>query len=224
MAALAQKNSHIPYRNSKLTLLLQSSLGGNAKTLFAHVGDSFGETMSTLKFAQRVSTVELGAARANKESSEVLELKAQVESLKKALGNREIQTPPAKKFKESAKTPPRPRRLSIENGGENPLSAIKNKQMTTERTPPPSPRRLSIGNGLANHNDNRKGAKTTPSTKARSRRLSLEGGPRNAQEVLVISKPVEPEVRCSQGLDGKMGPLPGMLNHRAPLTIICLGI
>lgn len=50
--------------------------------MLAHVnpeGDSFGETMSTLKFAQRVSTVELGAARANKESSsEVLELKAQV--------------------------------------------------------------------------------------------------------------------------------------------------
>lgn len=49
--------------------------------MLAHVnpeGGSFGETMSTLKFAQRVSTVELGAARANKESSEVLELKAQV--------------------------------------------------------------------------------------------------------------------------------------------------
>ena len=52
--------------------------------MFAHVspeGDSFGETISTLKFAQRVSTVELGAACANKESSEVLELKAQVHNL-----------------------------------------------------------------------------------------------------------------------------------------------
>ena len=49
--------------------------------MFAHVspeGDSFGETVGTLKFAQRVSTVELGAARANKESNEVLQLKQQV--------------------------------------------------------------------------------------------------------------------------------------------------
>lgn len=49
--------------------------------MFAHINperDSFGETISTLKFAQRVSTVELGAARMNKESSEVMQLKEQV--------------------------------------------------------------------------------------------------------------------------------------------------
>ena len=49
--------------------------------MFAHLspeGDSFGETISTLKFAQRVSTIELGAVRANKESSEVMKLKDQV--------------------------------------------------------------------------------------------------------------------------------------------------
>lgn len=49
--------------------------------MFAHVSpeeDSFSETISTLKFAQRASTVELGAARSNKESSEVIQLKQQV--------------------------------------------------------------------------------------------------------------------------------------------------
>lgn len=82
ISALALKNSHVPYRNSKLTQLLQDSLGGQAKTLmFVHVSpesDAAGETISTLKFAERVSTVELGAAKANKESGDVKELKDQV--------------------------------------------------------------------------------------------------------------------------------------------------
>ncbi|XP_050226544.1 kinesin-like protein KIN-14L [Mercurialis annua] len=161
IAALAQRNSHVPYRNSKLTLLLQDSLGGHAKTLmFAHMspeGDSFGETISTLKFAQRVSTVELGAARANKESSEIMQLKEQVETLKKALAtSKEEQNTQFNRMKEPRspskammeRTPPRLRRLSIENGSE-----MKSKTV----------------NPL-----DRKGLKT-PSVPARSRRLSLEG-------------------------------------------------
>ena len=48
---------HIPYRDSKLTFLLQDSLGGNSKTvLVANVSPSSAcaqETLSTLQFAQR---------------------------------------------------------------------------------------------------------------------------------------------------------------------------
>ncbi|KAK7815582.1 kinesin-like protein kin-14j [Quercus suber] len=84
--ALAQKSSHVPYRNSKLTQVLQSSLGGQAKTLmFVQLNpdtDSYSETISTLKFAERVSGVELGAARSNKEGRDVRELMEQVASLK----------------------------------------------------------------------------------------------------------------------------------------------
>ncbi|XP_059652350.1 kinesin-like protein KIN-14I [Cornus florida] len=93
ISSLAQKNSHVPYRNSKLTQLLQDSLGGQAKTLmFVHVSpefDAIGETISTLKFAERVSTVELGAARANKDSADVKELKEQIASLKAALARKD---------------------------------------------------------------------------------------------------------------------------------------
>ncbi|CAK8544377.1 unnamed protein product [Lathyrus sativus] len=93
IASLAHKNTHIPYRNSKLTQLLQDSLGGQAKTLmFVHISpesDAVGETISTLKFAERVATVELGAARVNKDSANVKELKEQIASLKVALAKKE---------------------------------------------------------------------------------------------------------------------------------------
>ncbi|KAK9070833.1 hypothetical protein SSX86_009401 [Deinandra increscens subsp. villosa] len=89
IASLAQKSTHVPYRNSKLTLLLQDALGGQAKTLmFIHVSpdpDTVGETISTLKFAERVSTVELGAAKSNKDDTDLRQLKEQVAFLKAAL-------------------------------------------------------------------------------------------------------------------------------------------
>ncbi|KAL3635560.1 hypothetical protein CASFOL_020107 [Castilleja foliolosa] len=87
--ALAQKSAHVPYRNSKLTQVLQSSLGGQAKTLmFVQLNpdvESYSETVSTLKFAERVSGVELGAARSNKEGRGVRDLMEQVASLKDAV-------------------------------------------------------------------------------------------------------------------------------------------
>ncbi|KAI3682767.1 hypothetical protein L1987_83004 [Smallanthus sonchifolius] len=93
ISSLAQKNAHVPYRNSKLTQLLQDALGGQAKTLmFVHISpelDAVGETLSTLKFAERVATVELGAARVNKDSSDVKDLKEQIANLKAALARKE---------------------------------------------------------------------------------------------------------------------------------------
>lgn len=49
--------------------------------MFAHVipdGDKFAETISTLKFTQKISTIELGAAQSNKKNIEVMELKQEV--------------------------------------------------------------------------------------------------------------------------------------------------
>ncbi|KAK4355644.1 hypothetical protein RND71_024615 [Anisodus tanguticus] len=97
ISALAQKNAHVPYRNSKLTQLLQDSLGGQAKTLmFVHISpepEAVGETISTLKFAERVSTVELGTARVNKDSTDVKELKEQIATLKADLAKKEESVP-----------------------------------------------------------------------------------------------------------------------------------
>ncbi|XP_051152672.1 kinesin-like protein KIN-14I isoform X2 [Andrographis paniculata] len=93
ISSLARKSPHVPYRNSKLTQLLQDSLGGQAKTLmFVHISpepDAVSETISTLKFAERVSTIELGAARVNKESTDVKELKDEIAALKAALSQKD---------------------------------------------------------------------------------------------------------------------------------------
>lgn len=49
------------YRDSKLTFLLKDSIGGNAKTcIIANISPSslsFGETLSTLRFAERAKLV-----------------------------------------------------------------------------------------------------------------------------------------------------------------------
>jgi len=67
--ALQKKSNHVPYRNSKLTYLLQDSLGGHAKTLmFINVSPTLSdaeETNCSLTFASRVRKVELGAAAKN---------------------------------------------------------------------------------------------------------------------------------------------------------------
>lgn len=95
ISALAQKSTHIPYRNSKLTQVLQDSLGGQAKTLmFVHINpelNALGETISTLKFAERVASIELGAARSNKETGEIRDLKEEISNLKLALERKETE-------------------------------------------------------------------------------------------------------------------------------------
>jgi kinesin family protein C2/C3 len=63
IAARASKASHVPYRESKLTHLLQDSLGGESKTLMllqiSPVEDSCDETTNSLNFGSRVNAVEM---------------------------------------------------------------------------------------------------------------------------------------------------------------------
>ena len=61
---------HIPYRNSKLTRILEDSLGGNCKTtmmaMISPALDAYSESLSTLKFANRAKNIK-NEARVNED-------------------------------------------------------------------------------------------------------------------------------------------------------------
>ena len=89
------KSTHIPYRDSKLTRMLQESLGGNSKTcLIINCSPSMYnavETLSNLRFGMRAKSIK-NNAKINKQLT-VGELKLIVKNLEKelAIKNKRIQ-------------------------------------------------------------------------------------------------------------------------------------
>ncbi|RCV14201.1 hypothetical protein SETIT_2G406300v2 [Setaria italica] len=83
------RNRHVPYRDSRLTFLLQDSLGGNSKTtIVANISPSIcssSETLSTLKFAQRAKLIQNNAKVNEDASGDVMALQRQIEELKDQL-------------------------------------------------------------------------------------------------------------------------------------------
>ena len=93
------KSSHVPYRDSKLTRLLQDSLGGNTKTVMiaalSPADYNYEETFSTLRYAARAKAIK-NKPKVNEDpkdallkqyEDEIKQLKAMLEEMNKGGGN-----------------------------------------------------------------------------------------------------------------------------------------
>ncbi|XP_078104272.1 kinesin-like protein KIF21B isoform X4 [Sander vitreus] len=86
----AKKGGHVPYRDSKLTRLLQDSLGGNSHTLMiACISPSdrdFMETLNTLKYANRARNIKNKVVvNQDKTSQQISALRAEIARLQMEL-------------------------------------------------------------------------------------------------------------------------------------------
>lgn len=89
-ALINPKAKHIPFRDSKLTRLLQDSLGGNTKTVMcANLGPanlSHDETLSTLRYANRAKSIK-NKPKINEDPKDAMlrEMQDEIAQLKKML-------------------------------------------------------------------------------------------------------------------------------------------
>merc|ERR1712048_1002566 len=86
----AKKGDIIPYRDSKLTRLLQNALGGSSKTVMicalSPASSNYEETLSTLRYADRAKKIKNNATvNENPQAKLLRELKEENEKLKEMM-------------------------------------------------------------------------------------------------------------------------------------------
>lgn len=92
ISSLVQGQAHVPYRDSKLTRLLNDSLGGNSKTLMvANVGPAsknYDETLSTLRYANQAKSIK-NKPRVNEDpkDAKLKEVQDEISKLKEYLSS-----------------------------------------------------------------------------------------------------------------------------------------
>ncbi|CAG8725561.1 14300_t:CDS:2, partial [Acaulospora morrowiae] len=157
----AKQMTHVPYRDSKLTRLLQDSLGGNAQTLMiacvSPAEFNLNETINTLKYANRARNIK-NMASVNKEESGwndvthlqglVIKLRAEVSTLKNQIANANHQqqlgtgytspgrvTPTTPTTPSGIKLPTRSNSISVIPGRSTPTSGIPGRSTPTSGIP-----------------------------------------------------------------------------------------
>lgn len=91
------KSKYIPYRDSKLTRLLQDSLGGNTKTLMvaaiSPADYNYDETLSTLRYANRAKNIK-NKPKINEDPKDAMlrEYKSEIERLRQLLEEQRMMT------------------------------------------------------------------------------------------------------------------------------------
>lgn len=142
MEALDRKASHVPYRDSKLTYLLQDSLGGNSRTMMVvtvcPTSVTFDETTHALQFATRVRRINIGSAKRNVLSKNleqtVKEMSQQLRALAKSKEKSEQQLKSLKKdhsrIQERLRSSSESRVKSIDEGRTLAVLKTSNTQMT----------------------------------------------------------------------------------------------
>ncbi|KAF0695866.1 Aste57867_13386 [Aphanomyces stellatus] len=133
------KGKHIPYRDSKLTRLLQDSLGGNTKTVMvaaiSPADYNFEETLSTLRYANRAKNIKnKPTVNEDPKDAKLREYKAEIELLKQMLAQQKGSTPP-----DSASRPLSGRKVVSPSVQSLTLEEEANQYLSRTPTPPRQP-------------------------------------------------------------------------------------
>lgn len=134
ISALAENSPHVPYRDSKLTRILQDSLGGNSKTIMiANIGPAsynYDETITTLRYAHRAKAIKNKPVRnEDPKDAKLREYQAEIERLRALIEQRRSLA--EKKVKKEK--PPKAKPLPSDNSEEETVS-IENENILAEST------------------------------------------------------------------------------------------
>lgn len=133
------KSSHIPYRDSKLTRLLQDSLGGNTKTLMvaclSPADNNYDETLSTLRYANRAKNIK-NKPKINEDPKDALlrQYQEEIQKLKAMLmGQLEIPTELTSGDPTPSTTQPKPNLSQVSHSqDQSAIIAMETDKLKTE--------------------------------------------------------------------------------------------